>query len=393
MFQPFHRLLASLSLPRRRRARRMMHRAPESFETRLVLSSVTGLENLESLTTHTNDTQNLDIPSQSSSNSADSVTAQTQGPISPAETAFDSETQVFPAAILPGDDLSSQQPPDFVFDSDSRGLFVGGFLPDEMRDLMFADADEMRRFRRPNGPHRHPPFPGESAVEDSTEVLFDSSPDSSTQTMIVDATADSPTAVADSVSGSNATKLDTDGFDGFVELLRAPRIQNQIDNPIPDSLTSEDAASSADVPLRQSHPHQEHQRSATTEENAAVQAAFEFFNRDTGGGFVDAGLDELHAAAGIAAEAGSAGLATIVETGIGRLNPFNDRSHSRPLTAVELRQAAETDASQEGEVDLGAEVALAGIVFGAVGLRSRSFERLGRVLRRAVGSLRSFFRM
>lgn len=368
--------LTSVSRPRRRR-RRSRFVSCEAVETRLVLSAVSA--SIPFGPPAVVEPVSDDVASQALSESSETARVTPQQANLLTTLPFDS---VRPGILATGDSATQNEAilPRPIASSLEIGGQRGtppnfGAFPANAFDAVFSDFDRIRSDSRPR--HARPPLLANLVDGDSTvDVSYDSA--SATQQLAMANTEVEPlTASVEETGNSSAEEANAVRTDGFVRIPRVTRTTSGLSSLRQDSLDNQDAAGSAKRGQMRLDLSNDDERETSDADDSAIQAAQEFFSRHTDGGFIDAGLDELEAAASIPGAEGTSNSTASLEAGIGRFNPFDDRSHTKMLAAVDLRHDAESDVSQANNNNANANLALASLVVGTVGIGSSS---LGRVL-------------
>lgn len=173
---------------------------------------------------------------------------------------------------------------------------------------------------------------------------------------------------------------DSDGLIEFPRPISPPDIRSG------DSL-QERAESLEDASRKESHSTELYHPDGidvnvdSIDDGVSIAAAIEFFNQQTAGGFVDAGLDELNDNTQFAViPAGEYGNG--LEASIGRVNPFNDGRYTAMLTTLQSQTEGDSPTSHVGENATTPNMAMVGLVFGVVSVRSRAFSRFAETFRR-----------
>lgn len=170
-------------------------------------------------------------------------------------------------------------------------------------------------------------------------------------------------------------------FGGFVEIAR-PLSRPRLPSVGSAILQQESEITATD---RSRYNHLSGGRSQGGDEIAgndvATAAAIAFFNRQTAGGFVDSAIEDLYGPSG-----GQTAIATLGSTGlegsVGRLNPFDDGRHAAILTSVHSQAQEELHTSQGNDGAESPDIAMAGLAFGIVGVRTRILSRLWQAAQR-----------
>lgn len=178
--------------------------------------------------------------------------------------------------------------------------------------------------------------------------------------------------------------------DGFVEVTR-PASTPPLPSADSSLLQQESEITWAD---RSRHNNFSGGRNQTADEVAnndeATAAAIAFFNRQTAGGFVDSAIDDLYGPSG-----GQTAIATLGSTGlegsVGRLNPFDDGRHAAILTSVHAQAQEDLHTSQGNDGAASPDIAMAGLAFGLIGVRTRTFSRLWNAAQRLMNRLATVF--
>ena len=119
----------------------------------------------------------------------------------------------------------------------------------------------------------------------------------------------------------------------------------------------------------------------SSDDGASIAAAIEFFNQQTAGGFVDAGLDALNDSTQFAVIP-AGGYRNGLEASIGRVNPFDDGRYPAMLTTIQSQSEGDSPTSHVGENSATPNMAMAGLVFGVASVRSRAFSQFVETFRR-----------
>ena len=119
----------------------------------------------------------------------------------------------------------------------------------------------------------------------------------------------------------------------------------------------------------------------SSDDGASIAAAIEFFNQQTAGGFVDAGLDALNDNTQFAVIP-AGGYRNGLEASIGRVNPFDDGRYTAMLTTIQSQTEGDSHTSHVGENAATPNMTMVGLVFGVVSVRSRAFGQFVETFRR-----------
>lgn len=374
MFHFLQALQRSMSRPQRRHQLRSRHVSCETFETRLVLSAVNAVSLIEESPVDADNTSSASVSNDVAESLAvaEFVSANIFAP---------QDGAVPPPQENPAFGAGAQQDSNW-----NPGIFPAGafdaFWADQPRA---GDGPQMDQLRR-----RHPPF-WNSATAAATDSAFENADDAGEQPIPVEADVQ-PLPPVEQSHDSNSDEASLLLADGFVEIPRSGPPASSFGGLLQDSLNCDDAEGPSKLHTPFFDMSRDNEDSTTDDDDSAINAAMAFFNQQSEGGFVNADLDELQAAVGIAGSHRSANMATSLKAGLGRFNPFEESSHTTMLTAVELRHVAQSDAGQDGEHSVGADAAMASLILGAVGLRGRSLERMMETVQRLGTRLLSFFR-